>query len=230
MMWAMVDSADRESWPADEGSLLDTVRPRNLHQHRSAESSRLMLEAAAKLIVEVGYHKMTLAAIGEQAGYSRGLATMRFGSKAALVQKLVEFTTTGWYDRRALSRAAEICGYDAAVLLLDGISQQAADDPARIRTVYSLMFEALGPHPELREYFVAFHRQLHSDVHVVIARGIRDGSIDHSLDPHLEADFIIANLRGVAYLWALDPDQFDPVASFAQIREVVASWLAPRLG
>jgi len=33
---------------------------------------------------------MTLAAVGERAGYSRGLATARFGSKDELLRALVE--------------------------------------------------------------------------------------------------------------------------------------------
>jgi AcrR family transcriptional regulator len=211
----------------DEDAAFDASTPRNMHEYRSAESGRRMLEAAADLIVEVGYHKMTLAAIGERAGYSRGLATVRFGSKAALLQRLVEWSTAGWYDQRALSRTSDKNGYDSVLMLLDSISRRVAGDARKMRTFYSLMFQALGPHPNMRTYFVTFHRQLHSDFHAVIARGISDGSIDPRRDPDRDADFIIANLRGVAYLWALDPEQFNAVANFAHMVAVVASWLAP---
>jgi AcrR family transcriptional regulator len=210
-----------------EDAALDASTPRNLHEYRSSESGRLMLEAAADLIVEVGYHKMTLAAIGARAGYSRGLATVRFGSKAALLQRLVEWSTAGWYDQRALSRTSDKSGYDSVLMLLDSISNRVADDARKMRTFYSLMFQALGPHPDLRTYFVTFHRQLHGDLHAVIARGISDGSINPKRDPDRDADFIVANLRGVAYLWALDPEQFDAVANFEHMVGVVASWLAP---
>ena len=47
-----------------------------------------MLAAAVDLILEHGTDKTTLAAIGEKAGYSRGLATYRFGSKAGLYDTL----------------------------------------------------------------------------------------------------------------------------------------------
>ena len=36
---------------------------------------------------------MTLANVGERAGYSRGLATHHFGSKGALMQRLVDAVT-----------------------------------------------------------------------------------------------------------------------------------------
>lgn len=211
----------------DEDAALDASTPKNMHEYRSAESGRRMLEAAADLIVEVGYHKMTLAAIGERAGYSRGLATVRFGSKAALLQRLVEWSTAGWYDQRALSRTSDKNGYDSVLTLLDGISREVANDARKMRTFYSLMFQALGPHPDMRAYFVTFHRELHGDFRAVITRGISDGSINPLRDPDRDADFIIANLRGVAYLWALDPEQFDAVANFAHVVDVVASWLAP---
>jgi AcrR family transcriptional regulator len=211
---------------AGDAAAVEASVPRNLQEYRSSESFRRMLEAAADLIVEVGYHKMTLAAIGERAGYSRGLATVRFGSKAALLQRLVEWSTAGWYERRALSRTEGKSGYDSTIMMFDGISRERADAPRKMRTFYSLMFQALELHPDLREYFVAFHRQLHADINAVITRGIRDGSIDPSHDPHRDADFIIANLRGVAYLWALDAEQFDPVVNFAHVVEVVASWLS----
>ena len=54
---------------------------RNRHQERSDLSTARLLDAAAELIEEGGYEAMTVAAVGERAGYSRGLVTARFGSK-----------------------------------------------------------------------------------------------------------------------------------------------------
>jgi len=53
-----------------------------------------LLDAAADLIAEGGYEAMTLAAVGERAGYSRGLVTARFGSKDQLLEALGSFTAT----------------------------------------------------------------------------------------------------------------------------------------
>ena len=59
--------------------------PQTLTQaERTAISDRAMLDAAIELVLEHGTEKTTLAMIGEKAGYSRGLATYRFGSKAGL--------------------------------------------------------------------------------------------------------------------------------------------------
>ncbi len=58
---------------------------------RSALSERRTLQAAVELMGELGYEKTTLAAIGEAAGYSRGLATHQFGSKAELFARVIQW-------------------------------------------------------------------------------------------------------------------------------------------
>ena len=51
----------------------------NKQAERSALSDKLMFDAAVQLINERGTAKTTLKDIGEVAGYSRGLASYRFG-------------------------------------------------------------------------------------------------------------------------------------------------------
>jgi len=67
---------------------------RTVQEQSFSRSSRRMLEAAADLIVEVGYHKMTLAAIGaEQATVTVSRRAVRVqGGSAATV---VEWSTRG---------------------------------------------------------------------------------------------------------------------------------------
>src|SRR5882762_1698253 len=60
---------------------------------RRAEAEHRLIAAAADLVGELGPSKVTLASVGERAGYSRGLATHHFGSKGALMQRLVETVT-----------------------------------------------------------------------------------------------------------------------------------------
>src|SRR3978361_2083635 len=59
-------------------------------QARAELSTTRLLEAAAELIRDRGYEGTTLAAIGERAGYSHGLATRRFGSKEGLLGVLLD--------------------------------------------------------------------------------------------------------------------------------------------
>jgi AcrR family transcriptional regulator len=199
----------------------------NRQRERSERSTRALLDAAGEVIAEVGYGNMTLAAVGERAGYSRGLVTARFGSKAKLLAALVERMTTGWTHRNVLPRTAGRTGREAVVTLLDAIRAQMQADPRAIRVLYALMFEALGPNPDLRAHFIEFHHVFRNDIARMLRRGVRDGSIRGDVDPAAESVCIVGGLRGVAYQWALDPDAFDPIAALAYLTRVTEIRLSP---
>jgi AcrR family transcriptional regulator len=194
-------------------------------RERSERSTRALLDAAGEVIADVGYENMTLAAVGERAGYSRGLVTARFGSKENLLRALVERMTAGWTHRNVLPRTAGRPGLDGVVTLLDAIRAQAQEDPRALRVLYALMFEALGPNPDLRAHFVEFHHIFRNDIARMLRKGIRDGSIRRDVDPAAESVCIVGGLRGVAYQWALDPEAFDPVAALAYLTRITGSRL-----
>jgi AcrR family transcriptional regulator len=194
-----------------------TAAPTNRHRERSELSTRRLLEAAGDLIVEGGYEAMTLAAVGERAGYSRGLVTARFGSKDQLLGALVERIIDRWNHRNVLPRTRAASGRDAIVILLDAITGQIERDPTDVRVLYALMFEALRPIPELRSTFVAFHATMRADLASLVRRGLRDGSIAPGTSPAKEAALIVAGLRGVGYQWRLDPDGFDPLPALRHL-------------
>src|SRR6266851_3950710 len=64
-------------------NVISTVHVRRSQEERTARSDQLMTQAAIALLIERGVQGTTLAAIGERAGYSRGLVTHRFGAEAA---------------------------------------------------------------------------------------------------------------------------------------------------
>ncbi len=70
--------------------------PRRTQQQRRHQAETALLNAAAELVIEEGVHSLTLARVGERAGYSRGLATHYFGSKQALLQRLAHATQSGF--------------------------------------------------------------------------------------------------------------------------------------
>src|SRR3954447_5205420 len=67
-----------------------TSRDRRTQGERRNDAEQRLLAAAAELIGEIGPAGVTLANIGERAGYSRGLASHYFGSKGAMMQRLVD--------------------------------------------------------------------------------------------------------------------------------------------
>ncbi|MGH9115916.1 MAG: TetR/AcrR family transcriptional regulator [Acidimicrobiales bacterium] len=200
-------------------------RPRQ--RERSALSTARLLDAAGELVAEGGYAAMTLAAVGERAGYSRGLVTARFGSKDKLLEALVGRIVDGWSHRNVLPRTEGRSGRDGVVVLLDAIRAQAERDQRSLRVLYALMHEALGSQSELRDQFVQFHRSMRADLVRLVRRGLRDGSIRQGTPATQEAALIVAGLRGIAYQWALDPAAFDPLPALTYLVATTQERLRP---
>src|ERR1700744_2865414 len=73
---------------------METTRQTQPERRRLAEAA--LLNAAAELVVEDGVQALTLARVGQRAGYSRGLITHHFGSKQALLESLARATQQGF--------------------------------------------------------------------------------------------------------------------------------------
>ncbi|WP_084541361.1 TetR/AcrR family transcriptional regulator [Nocardioides alkalitolerans] len=187
----------------------------NGHQVRSERSTRLLVRAAGELVAEGGYQSMTLATVGERAGYSRSLATARFGSKGKLLEALVDEIVHRWDVETVAPVQRGLTGLDALHVMLTGIKNAYAKNPKSLTILYALIFEAAGPVPELRERFIEFHRGQRTRMAEYIRNGLEDGSIIPGVDPEQQAAVIVAQLRGVGYLWKLDPESIDSEAVLA---------------
>jgi AcrR family transcriptional regulator len=172
-----------------------------------------LIEAAGDLIAESGYASVTLALVGERAGYSRSLATGRFGSKGKLIDALVDHIVNRWNIATVLPKTEGKTGLESLTVLLTAIRNQYRQDQRLLRVLYALMFEALGPAEELKAVFLEFNRAARAEIVTTIQRGLDDGSVAADANPLVEAQFIVSTLRGVGYQWRLDPDEFDPVST-----------------
>jgi AcrR family transcriptional regulator len=215
-----------ETKQTPEGPKPQTEQTLNGHQVRSERSTRLLIRAAGDLVAEGGYQSMTLATVGERAGYSRSLATARFGSKGKMLEALVDEIVVRWDVQTVEPALQGLTGLEALRVLLTEIKNAYEKDPRSLTVLYALIFEAIGPVPELRERFVAFHRHQRSRIADYIRRGVEDGSIVSDVDPEQQAAMIVAQLRGVGYLWKLDPESIDSTAVLTLFIDQVLSNLA----
>lgn len=198
----------------------------NKQQERTERSTNALLQAASELIVEGGFDSLTFAAIGERAGYSRGLVTARFGNKDGLIEALIERIVTTWSHKNVLPQTKGQPGMQRVVRLLGAIRAQAERDPAGLRVLYALMFEA-GGDQDLRERFARFHESMRNDFENAVRTGKRDGTVGSAVNARREGVFIVAALRGIAYQWQLDPDGFDPVDALQYLAETTEERLRP---
>lgn len=202
------------------------ARVSNRQALRSERSTEALLDAAADLIADGGLASMTFAAIGERAGYSRGLVTARFGSKSGLVEALIRRVWNGLRDAGIVPLAAGVDGLASVTGLIDGIHQQAVGNHRDMRAMNALIFEALSAGDELKERMAAFNDAMRAEIAEALRRGVEDGSVSATVEPERAAVVVTSALVGIAYQWLLHADEFDLGAAYSALRADVRAALA----
>src|SRR6185312_13262754 len=72
----------------------DQPPARRTQQERREETERTVLAAATALIAQHGSRALTLAEVGEAAGYSRGIVSHHFGSRENLLRAVMRDAQT----------------------------------------------------------------------------------------------------------------------------------------
>jgi AcrR family transcriptional regulator len=207
---------------------IDPGRPVSRQAERSERSAEALLDAAAELVAEVGLVAATFTAIGERAGYSRGLVTARFGSKAGLVDALIRRVWRALRDAGVVPMSQTSPALSSLVGLVDGVHDVVTNNPRDLKAMAALLFEAPGSDLELRARMAAFTEGMRVEIGAVLERGVLDGSIRPEIDPAAEAVTIVAALHGVFYQWLLDPVPTDPDRAYATLRDLVLDRYTPR--
>ena len=167
-----------------------------------------MLDAAIELILEHGIEKTTLAAIGEKAGYSRGLATYRFGSKAGLFDAVCKSISREWLHYLHAGVGAQT-GIEAMCTALDAFFKFVSDFPREAQVLQILYCGAASPKSEFRETSVSIHQRQRDDVADWVRAAQKSGSIRDDVDPVSVAAQYIAYISGMTYLWVISPESID---------------------
>ncbi|MBB5163648.1 TetR/AcrR family transcriptional regulator [Mycobacterium sp. AZCC_0083] len=175
---------------------------------RVDQSTHRLLEAAAQLVAEQGYHRTTAAQIAERAGYSREMVRVRFGSKAGLIADILASD----YQRRLLSASVPSANTGLARLRASAhaLKELADESSVFLRAVFVLNLEAATSIPELQPRMTVWLGEVERNFRAHVAEGIGDGSIRLSVHPENKARELLALTIGSAYLYLLDGDQTDP--------------------
>ncbi|MFD2418873.1 TetR/AcrR family transcriptional regulator [Amycolatopsis pigmentata] len=168
-----------------------TERPaRRTQEQRRAETERRVLDAAMALIARSGSRAITLAEVGEAAGYSRGIVYHHFGSRERLLEAVVDeaqrFDVPD-YQGDALDYLARI---------IEAYLRNVVRRTPSARAFLQLWGEAIAADPVLAPLFArrdADFRQLLANV---VRQGVADGSIRPDANPAAAAVLILALLRG----------------------------------
>ena len=185
---------------------MSAARPlRRTQEERSALSDQRMIAAAISLVVEVGVPGMTLAAIGERSGYSRGLVTHRYGSKSGLLAQVYIAAVHQWLVRVQVA-VGDAGGLEALLRVVDALHGFLVESPREIRAMYLLRYSSIDPGVEYRDIVVRNHRAQRRDAQRWVEAGQRAGDIRSDLDATILAELFCATLDGIAYRWLIAPD------------------------
>ena len=202
-------------------------RTRQTQQERVAESSRRLLEAAIELVAEQGYERTTAAEISERAGYSAPMVRTRYGSKQGLLDSILHSVYDPWLfssaDDAALDGLAQV---NAQLVRLEQVGE---DQPELMRFFLVLSFECVTAARELKPWIESFLARYTGSLESMLRRGQADGSVKPDIDPADEAQTIVADGIGLAYISLIASDNADFVARMQHRREALTERLrAPR--
>lgn len=196
-------------------------------EQQSRRTRQRLTNAAARLFAQHGYRDTSVQAIGEAAGVSRGSVFWHFGSKQGLLAEVVEQAFGQWERADLVADVGEAVGLEAIRRAVESHRRFLSEHGRVIRLFYVLMFEALGPKPELAPTFAHVHAGLRNLGARWISRGIAAGEIRADLQPEAAASVIIGALGGVVYQWLLDPQgvKLDPI--YANLAATLERGLTP---
>jgi AcrR family transcriptional regulator len=185
------------------------ARQKRLSQaERIAISDNNMLQAASELILEVGSANTTLKDVGERAGYSRGLASARFGSKEELFLRLISSHRQIWSDEidRHIGNKT---GFAAIMARIDAVEELIKKEPDTVRAIYTLWFESAGRTTATKEQLMKFHDETRRSVALCVEQGIEAGEFPPHADPERFAINYFSQIFGFIYQWLISPEAVD---------------------
>lgn len=201
--------------PAKKSAKKSAKKPgRRLTQaERTALSDQRMFDAAITLINEHGTQKTTLKEIGELAGYSRGLANYRFGSKEAFLDELFSRFDERWKEH-IQSYVADKSGIPAVRAAAKALRDFLKLESGYMRAMYMLWYESLGHNSVILNRLSDHHDVYRKDAAKWIRQGIADGEIDPGINPEQFAVQYCAYIFGTVYQWLVKAEALDLDALF----------------
>ena len=178
---------------------------RSTQAERTALAEEKMVNATIELLNTVGLAGTTLIAIGESAGYSRGLASHHFGSKSGLFHKVLRHITAVWTEELESNLDGKD-GLSALLAALDAHRDHLLHFPDHARAMYTLWSASFDPASEFKPNVIEFHRIQRATAASWVVAGQQTGEIRTDIDPAGFAEQFYASLLGLNFQWLVNPE------------------------
>jgi AcrR family transcriptional regulator len=166
-----------------------------------------MIEAAIELLSAHGTHNTTLKEVGERAGYSRGLASERFGSKEGLFNAVLDAFGERW-NAASAAEIGDQSGLSALRADVRAVRDFTMANPDDVRAAFIITYETIASSELIR---TRLSRQ-HGEYLAQVAGWVREETRrlpETRIDPDAVAVQYLAGLFGITYLWLVDSARLD---------------------
>jgi len=193
---------------------------------RAALAAHRMIEAAIGLLNTEGADGTTLKAIGEVAGYSRGLATHHFGGKSGLLRSLLRQVHQEFIDELN-ARVGTHTGLTALATAAEVHRDYVLGHRDRLRAMYILWFGALDPGTDFKPNVARFMQRQRETMADWIRGGQQSGEIPPAVDAERMATRFYAMLTGINLQWLIDAE-LDLMRVYADLQQGMRDALCVR--
>ncbi len=180
------------------------MQTRRTQAERRCQSENALIKAAIDLIANHGVDGVTFEALGRAGGFSRGLASLRFGSKARLIEAVMRHL----HERQEIQVAAhgldQLSGLEAIIAYVERCLQDLAHRN-EARAYFMLLSSALAETSGMRATFALIHREVEARLERWVTRGQASGEIRPSIQPGAAALTIGSLMFGVNMQIMVDP-------------------------
>jgi AcrR family transcriptional regulator len=209
--------------PHPASNSTETDAPRT-QAERTALAETRMVEAAIELLNTVGIQGTTLIAIGEKSGYSRGLVSHHFGTKAGLFRTVLKRITAVWTEE-LMSNLGDKTGVEAFTTAIDTHLAHVLRHPDFIRAMNILWGGAIDPSSEFKPNVAEFMRIQRESVAAWVKGGQERGQINERIDADRIAEQYYGGLIGINSQWLVSPD-FDLAAAYEDFKKSMVRLLS----
>jgi len=191
---------------------------------RRAASERELLQAALRLFAQQGFMGTTLAQIGAEAGYSRGLVTQRFGSKLGLAHALIELIRRG-FEEATVSELDQVPDHLVLHAHIDRYIRALEADKARYRALLALQAESITSLSELRPDLARLNEMVRTYLMSRLSTAQARGDIAPGVDLVSTVTATLGMLRGTASQSLIDPGGTDARAAGEAAKRMLSKLL-----
>jgi AcrR family transcriptional regulator len=203
---------------------------KGLRAARVAETQQRILDAARALFVRDGYHATTLTAIADRAEVGHRTVYVRFGTKAALLRRVVDVAVAGdvaerpvaereWYQGALTGRSLA----DRTEALADG----TADLMERAGDLFEVVLQAQAVEPELAEAFNAGRAATRELLQRFVRNARADGLLAEVADPVWQEETVALVGQAETYLLLRRTTGWTPVQYRDWLRRTLEALLVP---